>query len=126
MRHAVQASGIQDTYLAGMWKGDLIKGLLWARRNECSLWRTLDYRAPSWCWSAFDADVFYHWAFLLRTMESRYTIRHATMLRENTSPADCTAGGYLHVTGRLEQVDSVQLEEPDENSVMFDDGITGS
>lgn len=53
-------SEINDKYIAGLWKGDLLSGLLWknpypARSwddllSQCSSWSTDTYIGPSWSW----------------------------------------------------------------------------
>jgi hypothetical protein len=52
---------LNDTYLAGIWKGDLGPGLGWQSSWDPPGIGTLPdrYRAPSWCWSSIDGKVFY-------------------------------------------------------------------
>lgn len=59
-----------DEYLAGLWKSDLLCGLLWKRRNadprfgvRDDLHRVTPPRAPSWSWAAFDGAVETHKPF---------------------------------------------------------------
>lgn len=52
-----------DTYLAGLWKGDLITGLTWYTPNQSvhkpkSLWPAKQ-NAPSWSWAACDDRVLF-------------------------------------------------------------------
>jgi hypothetical protein len=53
------ASGFQkstsDMYLAGLWKNDLHKGLLWISCKKSS--PTAEYCAPSWSWASFTGTV---------------------------------------------------------------------
>jgi hypothetical protein len=64
-------SGEEDEYLAGLWKGDIVKSLLWVveddyyrrLRDSKMQWRrplTTEPRAPSWSWAAVEAPVLYH------------------------------------------------------------------
>jgi hypothetical protein len=47
-------------YLAGLWREDLMKQLIW-RTNRTSFWPaspTDEYQAPSWSWAAINSQVF--------------------------------------------------------------------
>lgn len=48
-----------DSYLAGLWKGDLAGGLLWAASTIDTLRRTTEYRAPSWSWVSVEGAIYY-------------------------------------------------------------------
>lgn len=119
MWDALQTSGIVDTYLAGLWKRDLLKGLLWTRTLDCDLWRTLDDRAPSWCWSAFDGKIHYPEAFVKRRMESRCSIIEVAMQNGDTNPFGRVTSGRLQIMGRLKHIDSVQLKEAENSSAIW-------
>jgi len=118
MSHALQVSGNQDTYLAGIWKQDLVKSLLWSRNayDGCSLSRTLDYRAPSWCWSAFDGagGIRYSLELVGRRMESQCSIVDVAVQNRDTQPFGHATGGYLQITGCLQHIDSIRLVEAHE------------
>lgn len=45
---------LDDEYLAGLWKKDLLEGLLW---QGLSCRRVKPYRAPSWSWASMDGIV---------------------------------------------------------------------
>ncbi len=54
-------SRLGDEYLAGLWRKDLIRGLLWFNlRNfwQCSL--PAEYRAPSWSWASVDCSILHN------------------------------------------------------------------
>jgi hypothetical protein len=65
-----------DTYLAGLWKVDLIKQLCWTSSNDAyypddrkhSRSKTLRYYAPTWSWASFDGPV--------RSDERYYSRKH--------------------------------------------------
>ncbi|TID26398.1 HET-domain-containing protein [Venturia nashicola] len=53
-----------DQYLAGLWREDLLKQLLWYRTshrnmNSPNIWPSvlLEYQAPSWSWASLDCSV---------------------------------------------------------------------
>jgi hypothetical protein len=48
-------------YLVGIWKQDLLIGLLWSASSTCNRLRRPSQRRPlSWSWAAFDGGVNYH------------------------------------------------------------------
>ena len=50
----------QDTYLAGLWKNDIHRQLLWHSQllQERLRKRSTPYRAPTWSWASMDAVVY--------------------------------------------------------------------
>lgn len=51
---------IDDVYVAGLWKGDLPLGLMWAPAR--STLPVAEYRAPSWSWASFEGKIEHkHW-----------------------------------------------------------------
>jgi hypothetical protein len=68
----IMAAELEDTYVAGLWKNDLPRGLLWTACRGPDDWNTLlcrlapgpskQYIAPSWSWAsighAYDWSVF--------------------------------------------------------------------
>jgi hypothetical protein len=51
------SESMPDTYLAGLWRGDLVRGLLWKSFLDGKMSRPVSYRAPSWSWAALDGLV---------------------------------------------------------------------
>lgn len=62
---------IDDEYMAGLWRGNFVNGLLWtAMAEDDDEWnvspaiRPDRYRAPSWSWASLDAPsmkAYHHW-----------------------------------------------------------------
>ncbi|KAI0555419.1 HET-domain-containing protein [Xylaria curta] len=48
---------LSNRYLAGLWSGDIIRGLCW--HCEGSGTRPAEYRAPSWSWASLDGRIQY-------------------------------------------------------------------
>ena len=46
-----------DTYLAGLWKSDIKRGLLWVYLPPSAMTRPSTPRAPSWSWAALDIST---------------------------------------------------------------------
>jgi len=99
---------LEDHYLAGLWKGDLIYALAWFSIGDM-LSRSLDvhirniqertYVAPSWSWAACPAvgDVRYPGAHI---------VEESTVMDVNTDtnpkdPYGQAFGGYLHMRAKI-------------------------
>ena len=54
------AARTQDTYLAGLWKDDIHRQLLWHSQllEEPLRKRCIPYRAPTWSWASLDATIY--------------------------------------------------------------------
>ncbi|KAF7507693.1 hypothetical protein GJ744_010246 [Endocarpon pusillum] len=48
-----------DEYLAGIWGGDLLRGLMWSTYPTLDLSKPHLWRAPSWSWAYHDNEVSY-------------------------------------------------------------------
>lgn len=47
-----------DKYLAGLWRGDILRGLMWHCRGRYAVekgWLPAEYRAPSWSWASIES-----------------------------------------------------------------------
>ncbi|KAF2013651.1 HET-domain-containing protein [Aaosphaeria arxii CBS 175.79] len=51
----------QDAYLAGLWRSDLLNGLLWKANNVGPMFEPSTYIAPSWSWASVRSSVAYNW-----------------------------------------------------------------
>lgn len=52
---AIFATRLDDQYVAGLWRSDMIRGLCWSWYSYCR--RRREYRAPSWSWASVDTFV---------------------------------------------------------------------
>jgi hypothetical protein len=126
----------QDTYLAGLWKGDLINGLLWKAAafngrpvtpNGSSVpfadpyvTATIpaQYRAPTWSWLAKDCGIMWQ-------TKQRYSAQcmvdiidtHVEFVKEDDSAGDMRSG-YLKLRGhtraaqwtKKDHIDSIVID----------------
>ncbi|KAK5995646.1 hypothetical protein PT974_04062 [Cladobotryum mycophilum] len=46
---------LDDEYVAGLWRGDLLRGMFWATTFEAS--KPATWRAPSWSWAAWQGEI---------------------------------------------------------------------
>ncbi|KAK1655156.1 heterokaryon incompatibility protein-domain-containing protein [Colletotrichum phormii] len=49
------SSALGDEYVAGLWKSDLVRGMLWQTVMQPSTPKV--WRAPSWSWASSDAEI---------------------------------------------------------------------
>lgn len=91
-------------YCAGLWRQDLVQGLLWHVREPCA--RHGAYVAPSWSWASMDGKI----SYLIQqghqmNFESHVTIEQVVC--DTWTPVNPTgrlSGGYIQLTGQLEPV----------------------
>jgi hypothetical protein len=111
----IEATG--DTYLAGLWRSDLCRGLLWSRAYLDSApegtrhWAQpteLEYRAPSWSWASISGPVnamhFLRMPQLRRfTNLSQLQLLNAGITTTGTSPTGSLSAARLKVSGLLKR-----------------------
>jgi hypothetical protein len=118
---AIDSHGFRGgEYLAGLWRGGLVKGLLWHVRGPPQPCRYTQYQAPSWSWASIDGSVKYFAEHYQFDFEQDISISEAAC---DTSPLDPTGrvkGGYIICTGRLTAVQlSVRKTNLNGNSSMY-------
>ncbi|KAI3540283.1 HET domain-containing protein [Colletotrichum abscissum] len=57
------SSALEDEYVAGLWKSDLVRGMLWNTVMQPS--KPKAWRAPSWSWASSDAEIAWDLRFSL-------------------------------------------------------------
>ncbi|MCJ1312367.1 hypothetical protein MMC25_006041 [Agyrium rufum] len=99
----------RDVYLAGLWKSDLARQLMWTANKSTKSIRSKDYRAPSWSWASVDNAV----KFALITKDSRFI---ATILNCQVTPISTTApfgrvkSGSLSLRAPMKRVPWTQVQ----------------
>lgn len=96
---ASQIMGLsKDSYLAGLWRCDLITDLLW--RVTGSGFRPREYRAPSWSWASIDGEVYFH-SSSVRDKVRENTV--AKLIKGEVTPVQDVLGpvsaGYIILEG---------------------------
>jgi hypothetical protein len=107
------ASNFGITYLAGLWKEDLLPQLLWYIDHEdrCQERRNTAARAPTWSWAATDSQVGLPSSI---TMGSHETLATVTEVVVNASPdpfVDFKDGFVRIQTPMFSQGSVVELQE---------------
>lgn len=103
-----------DQYLAGLWRNDLVRGLLWCVSQPLKLPHRP--RAPSWSWSSVDSAVY--WALGFRHYQHRELRGHweevATVLEARTEikgedPTGSVTSGRISLRCRAKTVKITKL-----------------
>ncbi|KAN0094277.1 Heterokaryon incompatibility protein (HET) domain containing protein [Hyaloscypha variabilis] len=108
---------VKDEYVAGLWRANLQKQLLWRTDQRYASRRPAAYVAPTWSWASVTGRVYFpnvymddfhppYETFLDRLMK-RDSYPHAFRATVEASPANPlgqVSGGSLHVTGCLVRV----------------------
>ncbi|KAI1426545.1 heterokaryon incompatibility protein-domain-containing protein [Xylaria sp. FL1777] len=110
----IAMSGQPDTYLAGLWRGDIARGLLWC---YAELWRLQSYmtviesnprpqrssecyRAPTWSWASVDRRI-YWWHSPGDKFNSAVSVLDANAITKTEgNPYDEVESAYILLSGR--------------------------
>ena len=97
--------GVEDEYLAGMWRGDLEQQLLWligsyggpSRKGS----HPRDRGVPSWSWASVNGVISHAWEEQEDGLEPGFTIKSASVDLSTPDPMGRTSGGHLVVLGMV-------------------------
>lgn len=84
-----------DKYLAGLWAGDLCRGLLWQRDAIHPYRRIHPPRGPSWSWVNFDSGIRFKANKNLRVDKATIEIIECSTTVKGDSPFGEVTGGKL-------------------------------
>ncbi|KAF7675980.1 hypothetical protein GT037_005485 [Alternaria burnsii] len=107
----IVGEALQDQYLAGLWRRDLLEGLMWysssptmARGLDVYLQnvRQRNYVAPSWSWAACqDVGSTRSSDQYLRRITHRATVVDVGVETDSENPYGQISGGFLRIRGKL-------------------------
>lgn len=99
-------------YLAGLWWGSLVDGLLWHVRGPTEPRRYSTYCAPSWSWASIDGGVKYFTEkYQFRFIEN-VVILEASCEASPSDPTGRVKSGHLVLSGRLLPVKLIVTSTP--------------
>ncbi|KAH8658165.1 heterokaryon incompatibility protein-domain-containing protein [Xylariales sp. PMI_506] len=112
-----------DSYLAGIWSGNLLKGLLWHSTSRASRFQT--FVAPSWSWASMMGPVRYFFSDYQFTFEEACVVEQSHCTPSSMDPIGEVSSGFVSLTGRLQPVVLNRTDAPSRNfhptySGMFD------
>jgi hypothetical protein len=113
----ISSRGVKDSYLAGMWKSDLLQSLQWEARSRFPLRkakpsaRCASYRAPSWSWASIEGSV----AFPSYREDGGTQNRWARIIACEVETRGCNkfghvSSGALTIRGALKKAPRVELD----------------
>jgi hypothetical protein len=105
-----------DEYVAGLWKGDLHRGLLWSAVSSTQRLDGLrEYRAPSWSWAALPATCsFVVRGTILHDIDMRpFEIQEARAETDGRDPYGQVRSAWLSIRGHLKKADVVSTAAVD-------------
>jgi hypothetical protein len=102
---AIDSHGFgRDAYLAGLWRGGLVKSLLWHVKGPLEPRRYTEYRAPSWSWASIDSSVKYFAEHYQFQFFENVTIIEAKCDASPLDPTGRVNGGHILLSGSLARV----------------------
>jgi hypothetical protein len=113
------SSSTQDIYIAGLWLGDLHRGLLWSAPDSTNSKPDLrEYRAPSWSWASLRATSNFH-VREISQKGMKVSTDHFVVVKitPHEFPFRRAGAGTLEVTGLLKKAHPMDTDAglPQEN-----------
>jgi hypothetical protein len=102
---------VNDKYLAGLWKGDLYRGILWQPHFGFHMRQPQKLRAPSWSWAALDGEI--KWKPDLPKKGYSIEILSADITVSGSNDMGQVSGGRLVLSGKLLPVGKI-IQNPRE------------
>ncbi|CZR50941.1 uncharacterized protein PAC_00815 [Phialocephala subalpina] len=102
-----------QSYVAGLWKGDLINDLLWCRDFPTIPLPRPNYRAPSWSWASIDSPVVWSKSVSFPVEKNAQVLDCETRPLSELAPFAGVSDGYLQIRGLSRKV-VVVVSRPEE------------
>lgn len=105
--HHVYAN--KDTYVAGLWLRDFMRGLLWMTKDSSKATRTLEYGSPSWSWASMIGELDWPSRTIDRHCHYNYAaeLLDAQTTTDSTDPMGSTKGGTIKLRSKYQQLSKV-------------------
>ncbi|KAF2497972.1 hypothetical protein BU16DRAFT_330767 [Lophium mytilinum] len=87
---------LNDCYLAGLWRNDLIRGLLWELDERIPTPQT--YRGPSWSWCSVKSGI--AWPYVHDISEHIIKIMHTSTTPVGLGPFGAVSDGEILLSGK--------------------------
>jgi hypothetical protein len=89
-----------DSYLAGLWRGGLLAGLLWRRYQLTALQMPVAFRAPSWSWASVEGEIefgIYIWFNQFPCGIEYFASLRDVQIDIDNGPFGTVSGGWLSI-----------------------------
>lgn len=94
-----------ESYLAGLWKENLVDGLLWYVSSPGASRPRSTYIAPTWSWASVTGSIeYFHERYQFR-FHSHMTIKYARCTASRCDPTGRVTAGVIRLDGLLVRVD---------------------
>ena len=93
----------RDVYLAGIWRGDLARGLLWAPHDSNQTSRYAQYVSPTWSWASVKGQV--HFPSEGSDIPSSLTFRDACLKLKTDDHLGAIQEAKLSLLARIRRLD---------------------
>jgi hypothetical protein len=93
-----------DRYIAGIWHGDLLRGLMWSTPPTLNVSRPPSWRAPTWSWASHDNEVSYEGIPSPDSVPIARLLVTETAPLSDMAPLGEIAGGTLEIDGPVLEV----------------------
>jgi hypothetical protein len=98
-------SHVRDVYVAGMWRRNLERALLWTQDTPGS--RPLEYRAPSWSWASVDGVICH---YITIRAQSLIHVEDVVLNYATEDYTGAVTGGWLDLRGSLKPMRLQEIE----------------
>ena len=95
-----------DDYLAGLWRGDLLRGLLWSTYPTLALDKPQIWRAPTWSWASHENTVSYKGIPPLHAIPIAKVLEATSTPLSELTPLGEVSSGVLKIEGPVLEMDN--------------------
>lgn len=107
-----QAGLGDESYLAGLWREDLVEGLLWYVSTVRPSRSSAPYIAPTWSWASMTGSIHYFRDRYQFPFKPHVSISDAHCTTSPTDPTGRVTGGIIHLAGLMVEVDLAVIPYP--------------
>jgi len=97
-RSFANAIGDDGEYFAGLWKGDLVRGMLWASTHDVS--PPSAWRAPSWSWASWQGELGWGEVYS-QPVVCRCTVHEVEVVPAGADPFGRLKAGHIILSAAL-------------------------
>lgn len=93
------ALALEDEYVAGLWKTDLLRGLMWSTWPVLDMQKPKAWRAPTWSWASAESSVTYSRLPTLPTTELSKVLSVQITPKSAEFPYGENSSGIIEIRG---------------------------
>ena len=97
-----------DDYLAGIWREDLARGLLWAPHDSSQTGRYAQYVAPTWSWASLKGQV--HFPSEGSELSSSLAFLSASLVLKAGDHLGAIQAARLSLLAKVRRIDDINVK----------------